>query len=156
MNKLARYGMWSAVGVAVVVAATCGSEVRAQSLALVRSRQGVMAGHRTAASALLAASPSAAGDAAVTFAPAVRTLGPFGISAAPAPASVSKPTTPGCPRRLTRGWLAQENRRAGTVAWHDARHTRAGTVNGYLSRVSAVCGDTVTAYLTSPIPLPDA
>ena len=32
----------------------------------------------------------------------------------------------------------------------DAKRTRAGNVNGYLNRDSAQCGDTVTAYLSSP------
>jgi hypothetical protein len=57
----------------------------------------------------------------------------------------------GCPAQLAPGWLAQENRQTGTTAWQDARRTRAGTVNGYLSQVSAACGDSVAAYLTGPV-----
>ncbi|WP_370382727.1 N,N-dimethylformamidase beta subunit family domain-containing protein [Catenulispora sp. GAS73] len=58
----------------------------------------------------------------------------------------------GCPRGLARGWLRAENTRAGTTAWQDAKRTRAGSVNGYLDRASARCGDTVTAYLSSLAP----
>jgi hypothetical protein len=62
-------------------------------------------------------------------------------------------TTPGdldCPTGRSPGWMGAENALAGTTAWQDAKHTRAGTVNGYLSRDSVQCGDIVTAYLSSP------
>ena len=59
----------------------------------------------------------------------------------------------GCPLGLARGWLRKENALAGTTGWEDAKRTRAGSVNGYLNRDSAQCGDTVTAYLSSLAPL---
>lgn len=59
----------------------------------------------------------------------------------------------GCPVGLARGWLRRENKLPGTTAWQDAKRTRAGTVNGYLNRDSVRCGDTVTAYLSSPEPV---
>ena len=63
----------------------------------------------------------------------------------------SSPGGADCPAgRLTPGWLRTENALPGTTAWQDAKHTVAGTVNGYLNRDSARCGDTVTAYLSSP------
>jgi hypothetical protein len=62
----------------------------------------------------------------------------------------------GCPIGLGRGWLRAENTLPGTTAWRDAKRTRAGSVNGYLDRDSARCGDTVTAYLSSPGPVTGA
>ena len=61
-----------------------------------------------------------------------------------------------CPIGLARGWVHRENIRAGTTAWQDAKRTRAGSVNGYLDRDSAECGDTVTAYLGSLAPVAEA
>jgi hypothetical protein len=62
-----------------------------------------------------------------------------------------------CPTgRRTPGWLRAENARAGTTAWQNANHTRAGTVNGYLNQNSTQCGDTVTAYLSSLAPVSGA
>lgn len=61
-----------------------------------------------------------------------------------------------CPVGLAHGWLRRENKLPGTTAWQDAKRTRAGSVNGYLNRVSVRCGDTVTAYLSSLTPVPQA
>jgi hypothetical protein len=71
---------------------------------------------------------------------------------APFPSGEFSPN-PGCPGSQPQGWVAAENKRIGTAAWQDARHIRAGSVNGYLSQASAACGNTVTAYLTSPTPV---
>jgi hypothetical protein len=61
-----------------------------------------------------------------------------------------------CHIGLAHGWLRAENRLAGTTGWQDAKRTRAGSVNGYLNRDSVQCGDTVTAYLSSPAPVSQA
>lgn len=62
----------------------------------------------------------------------------------------------GCPRGLPRGWVRAENERPGTTRWQDAKRTRAGSVNGYLDRDSARCGDVVRAYLSAPMPVAGA
>ncbi|WP_370353258.1 N,N-dimethylformamidase beta subunit family domain-containing protein [Catenulispora sp. EB89] len=67
-------------------------------------------------------------------------------------AGTATATSAECPTGLARGWLRTENARPGTTAWQDAKRTRAGSVNGYLDRDSAQCGDTVTAYLSSLAP----
>src|SRR5262249_38541378 len=72
------------------------------------------------------------------------------------PSAGSKPGEPDCPTEHPAGWLRTENQITGTTTWQDAKHTRAGSVNGYLNRASAQCGDTVTAYLSSPVPVSGA
>ncbi|MFL6111060.1 MAG: N,N-dimethylformamidase beta subunit family domain-containing protein [Catenulispora sp.] len=79
--------------------------------------------------------------------------GDGGKAAGPAPAGGALPGEPSCSAEHRAGWLRVENQLAGTTAWQDAKRTRAGSVNGYLNRVSAQCGDTVTAYLSSPVPV---
>ncbi|WP_223297260.1 N,N-dimethylformamidase beta subunit family domain-containing protein [Catenulispora acidiphila] len=49
-----------------------------------------------------------------------------------------------------------ENSKSGTSSWQDAKRTRAGSVNGYLDRDSARCGDRVTAYLSALAPVAGA
>jgi hypothetical protein len=72
------------------------------------------------------------------------------------PSAGIKAGEPDCSPEHPAGWLREENAIPGTTAWQDAKHTRAGSVNGYLNRASAQCGDTVTAYLSSPVPVSGA
>ncbi|GAA2029707.1 hypothetical protein GCM10009839_31620 [Catenulispora yoronensis] len=72
------------------------------------------------------------------------------------PSAGIKAGEPDCAPEHPAGWLREENQIPGTTAWQDAKHTRAGSVNGYLNRSSVQCGDTVTAYLSSPVPVSGA
>jgi hypothetical protein len=56
---------------------------------------------------------------------------------------------PGGVRVGTAGWIAGENRRAGTTAWHIGRSGSPHAIEGYADRVSAEAGVTVRLYVST-------
>ena len=49
-------------------------------------------------------------------------------------------------------WVIDENAQTGTSAWHLAPATRAGTIEGFADRVSAVAGDRVALFVSTTEP----
>src|SRR6266511_4287947 len=74
---------------------------------------------------------------------------PEAIARAAGLAEGARPSGAAAPGVGEPGWVAAENRRPGTAAWHITRRGPSHAIEGYADRVSASAGDAVTVYVST-------